>query len=78
MDSSEQDDFVPIAMRMWKELSADQKKDWNNRAKEDTGNQKATKDDTTNKQKTNTENGKVESKKSTAKNKLSSFAFQKT
>lgn len=90
-DDDEEEDFVPIAMRMWKELSSDEKKEWNAKAK---GGQqgsviKSTQQIKDSKNINNNNNNvtsdgiekqKVEPKTKTVstKSKLSSFAFQKS
>lgn len=58
-------------MRIWKELTADKKKEWNDKAKELSG-------EAVTKSANNNNTSEMSVKSDTTKNKLSSFAFQKT
>jgi len=66
------DDFVPAAMKLWKELSSDEKKEWNTKAKE-MSSEPSSKNNNRAKKSEPTSNSNM-----STKSKLSSFAFQKT
>lgn len=73
-----QEDLVQATMKLWKTLNPQEKKEWNEKAKggETAGvNQPLNNNNNENKQ---TEQLQTKQQKSSFKNKLSSFAFQKT
>ena len=75
-DGGEADDLVPAIMKLWKTLSPEEKKDWNEKAK-GTNQQPLLNNSNTINNKKN-EHKKEIGKGGSAKSKLSSFAFNKT
>lgn len=88
-NGEDDEDFVPVAMKMWKELTPDEKKDWNTKAKEgqivksqqqiiDVKNSNHNNSNVTPNDVAEKKNIEKKTKIVSAKSKLSSFAFQKT